>query len=844
MCDKYAHRVLNSLDIVDPSHIVDASSWFKEFFLHVDEWSKLEPLALLLRKIEMGTTLCDLADSVPEHMRKMLHPKEPWASAQRYLDDNASLEELVLELLSPSEYIATIETLQHTVGGPKTFVNILDKLVDAGESEPDTYIYFQCLQSLQDLCSRFHILPCCVDLDGVVDKEGESYTSGGSLAADIYKGKHGNREVSVKVMRSYDDVENRQMQEIFYREAVTWKHLKHDNIVPFSGVTTVQLYNTVDSQGAPSQCMISDWMGLGNIREYLQHSPDANRLKLIIDCIEGLQYLHKMGLVHGDLKGVNILINYNSSACLYDFTQTSLWSYRPKTKPLLPTNSAASVWWMAPELLNDSGSIACSSTDIFSLAMLMLEVFTGKRPFAGQYVAVLEYVVSVYQSHVVPERYPGGCDIGINDRIWTLMTRCWERQPSCRPRLPEILSLVQDEDNSGQSVTPETQSRCASRSSSRISSMPSHDSEKSDTSMSTVDIDQLYQSLLRIDQHRRIRSLQFHQLQTQCACAERLPSEYTILDGLQRESDSPVAKGGFAWQYHGRYRGREVAIKVLARATSGHESEAVRKSFVREGLIWKQLDHPNIVGFIGVSDTAKLGIRTLHGRPCLCLVSDWMPSGNLVEYLKKNPGADRVGLLVQAGMGLNYLHSLGIAHGDLKGVNILIDSEGHAKLGDFGLTRDAYDPNMDVLSHVLSDITMAGTWRWMAPEMLWPHHFRLQRSACTTKSDIYAFGMVMYEVFSGQIPFQESQDTTVILKVYRQERPSRPGGESTEALTDFMWNVIEMCWQQEPEKRPSIHAVLDALEKAGKEYVVSPSRQATIKGRRRRQNRAPLDNGT
>ncbi|KZT24197.1 kinase-like protein [Neolentinus lepideus HHB14362 ss-1] len=91
---------------------------------------------------------------------------------------------------------------------------------------------------------------------------------------------------------------------------------------------------------------------------------------------------------------------------------------------------------------------------------------------------------------------------------------------------------------------------------------------------------------------------------------------------------------------------------------------------------------------------------------------------NVLEYLGEYPNANRLKLIMDCIEGLRYLHSMGLMHGDLRGVNTLVDREGHAELGDFGLTRTAYDSNLLILSHVLSETSIVGTWRWMAPGIL------------------------------------------------------------------------------------------------------------------------------
>ena len=171
--------------------------------------------------------------------------------------------------------------------------------------------------------------------------------------------------------------------------------------------------------------------------------------------------------------------------------------------------------------------------------------------------------------------------------------------------------------------------------------------------------------------------------------------------------------------------------------------------------MWKHLIHPNILPLLGIT------IDPLQ------LISNWMPGGDLPDYIKKNPSADQLGLvgvppivlshtyprcqLSDIAKGLCYLHSCNVIHGDLKGVrgcsefcftavltpsqpNILVDNSGHGRIADFGLAT--VTRNMD--SFQSASCPNAHTERWAVPEVLneGPH---------SQQADIFSFAMVMIE---------------------------------------------------------------------------------------------------
>ena len=134
--------------------------------------------------------------------------------------------------------------------------------------------------------------------------------------------------------------------------------------------------------------------------------------------------------------------------------------------------------------------------------------------------------------------------------------------------------------------------------------------------------------------------------------------------------------------------------------------------------------------------------------------------------------------------------------------NILIDKNGHALLGDFGLT---FDPESLIDEGPPPN---AGTTRWMSPELLLPEEFGFSESQPTKQSDCYALGMVVLEVLSGGPPFARVRDFVVMRKVIGGERPERPEGVF---FTDRLWRTLQQCWSPRPKSRPTARAILDCL---------------------------------
>ncbi|KXN86652.1 Receptor-interacting serine/threonine-protein kinase 1 [Leucoagaricus sp. SymC.cos] len=232
-------------------------------------------------------------------------------------------------------------------------------------------------------------------------------------------------------------------------------------------------------------------------------------------------------------------------------------------------------------------------------------------------------------------------------------------------------------------------------------------------------------------------------------------------------------------------------------------------AFSREAMLWAHLSHPNILPFYRIF---RLG--DLHGR--LALAPPWMAKGNLRNYLKDEPDADRILLLEDIVNGLQYLHDNQVVHGDLSGDNILITPSGRACLADFGLSNVVLTRlgNWYLKSTFLH---VGGAVGWMAPELL------LQDNAKPTiQGDIYALAMVFHEAFGGKMPFYEAATpAAIILRAIAGRRPTPPVNDSIAytllGLSQEIWDVMDKGWSSDPGARPPLQEFLRVL--SGSERV-------------------------
>ena len=128
-----------------------------------------------------------------------------------------------------------------------------------------------------------------------------------------------------------------------------------------------------------------------------------------------------------------------------------------------------------------------------------------------------------------------------------------------------------------------------------------------------------------------------------------------------------------------------------------------------------------------------------------CIITEYLSNGSLMAYLhklehKSLPLQKLIAIALDIARGMEYIHSQGLIHRDLKPENILINQDFHMKIADFGIAcEEAY-------CDLLTDDP--GTYRWMAPEMI-------KRKSYVRKVDVYSFGLILWEMVSGTIPYEE-----------------------------------------------------------------------------------------
>ncbi|KAG6824283.1 hypothetical protein H0H92_007345 [Tricholoma furcatifolium] len=299
-----------------------------------------------------------------------------------------------------------------------------------------TSIHRHLIAATQRLAGASGLYPTCYELDGVTDT-GIYQCSGGF--ADVFKADFRGQAVCLKTIRLNSRTDSEHFLKVFSKEAILWGQLHHPNVLPFYGI-----YRIKDRIS-----FVAPWMENGDISKFLKQNQSSNRVLLSIDVAQGLEFLHKNHIVHGDLKGGNILVNESGRACVADFGLSSV-----SDREILAWTSYSSVAsrggtvrWQAPELFNLDGEEEVHNTkasDIYAWAFVAYEIFTGEVPFAHLFrdATIVNRVLAGERPARPANPSLSWSAWGLTEDIWKLMETCWNSDPAQRPNVSVVIERL------------------------------------------------------------------------------------------------------------------------------------------------------------------------------------------------------------------------------------------------------------------------------------------------------------------------------------------------------------------------------------------------------------------
>ncbi|XP_008784812.2 uncharacterized protein LOC103703666 isoform X1 [Phoenix dactylifera] len=270
-----------------------------------------------------------------------------------------------------------------------------------------------------------------------------------------------------------------------------------------------------------------------------------------------------------------------------------------------------------------------------------------------------------------------------------------------------------------------------------------------------------------------------------------------IIKNSDLEELRELGSGTFGTVYHGKWRGSDVAIKrINDRCFAGKpsEEERMRADFWNEAHKLADLHHPNVLAFYGVVLDGPGG--------SVATVTEYMVNGSLRQALQGNDRTldrrKRLLIAMDVAFGMEYLHGKNIVHFDLKSDNLLVNLRDPerpiCKVGDLGLSK--------VKCRTLISGGVRGTLPWMAPELL-----NGSSSCVSEKVDVFSFGIVMWELLTGEEPYADLHYGAIIGGIVSNTlRPPVP------ETCDPEWRkLMEQCWSAEPSERLTFTEIANRL---------------------------------
>ena len=240
-----------------------------------------------------------------------------------------------------------------------------------------------------------------------------------------------------------------------------------------------------------------------------------------------------------------------------------------------------------------------------------------------------------------------------------------------------------------------------------------------------------------------------------------------------------IGSGGMSVVYKAKCHtlDRLVAIKVLKEEFASDENFVSK--FKMEAQAAARLSHPNIVNVYDVVDEGNLHY----------IVMELIEGITLKSYIEKKgflENKEAIGIAIQVAQGIAAAHEQHIIHRDIKPQNIIISRDGNVKVADFGIARAVSSQTMNA--------TAVGSVHYISPE-------QARGGYCDERSDIYSFGITMYEMVTGRVPFEG--DNTVAVALAHLETPITPPSQLNPVVSSGLEQIILKCTQKKPDRRYS-----------------------------------------
>ncbi|KAJ3411986.1 hypothetical protein HDV05_001415 [Chytridiales sp. JEL 0842] len=522
-----------------------------------------------------------------------------------------------------------------------------------------------------------------------------------------------------------------------------------------------------------------------------------------------------------DLKSLNLLIAEDWTCKIADF------GISKEQKVKAPGSDSeksmgGTVQWMPPELMQGDLRLR-TKIDVFAFGVIMWEVATRCKPWQGCGTMHVCDAVIAGQRPQIPQ-------LTWTNHYKNLVADCWHQEPDERPEFSVICKILKK--NMFTKRTPgrkptysnknallrDTRSYVQTEYQKQYTGKLDWKAMKQSPGIIVVENCKLLYRFVVRDQNQIMPDGERLGEALECKIDSTKDLDETVLKGVQQFMETVASKetkaqvsneelvviqklgqGRESEVFKSKWMGIDVAVKYFRfQGGDGEEPEDdPLKSFANEAALLMSMKHPNIISFIGFGSNP----------PNHFMIMEFMNKGSLFDILGNTnvllDAARKKSILLDCAKGMAFLHGCRpkVIHSDLKSLNLLVDDKWCVKVADFGIARELREEKKGEGEE--DEESQGGTLQWMPPEVM------LGSSELTTKVDIFAFGVIMWEVATRKRPWKNVPASVICQSVVAGQRPAIPPSSWSKQFTQ----LVENSWHQEPHVRPEFSKIVKTLEK-------------------------------
>ncbi|KAJ5067456.1 palmitoyltransferase [Anaeramoeba ignava] len=537
----------------------------------------------------------------------------------------------------------------------------------------------------------------------------EPFATGGT--AQMFKAKWKGKDVAIKRLMFLNDPKKNQQ---FENEIKLGMKLDHPHIIKTYGKTQMDTVLGI----------IMEYAEQGDLSKKIPNLKYEEQIEYSLQIIEGIEVLHSNLIIHRDLKPENILIS-NNQAKITDFGISKV-----REHTLQVTSAIVSLGYSAPEMF-EQGKKYDNSCDIFSLSMILYEIFSKKKAFENIKPVMIPLKLIQGERPEFPNNFP--------KELSELIKKGWSSNPKERCSLNEFTECLNMMKN--RKICPICFKNYSNERKPMIICQESHN-------ICVHCVKTLNSCPFCKSSFNHFKPIVNESLLSFIKSIQKNTNEQIIpfipISELEIKSE-PFATGGTAQMFKAKWKGKDVAIKRLMFLNDPKKNQQIEN----EIKLSMKLSHPHIIKMYGKTEMDnKMGI-----------IMEYAEQGDLSKKIPNLKYEEQIEYSLQIIEGIDYLHSNLIIHRDLKPENILI-SNNQTKITDFGISK--------VRKHTLQVTSAIISLHYSAPEMF------EQGKKYDNSCDIFSLSMILYEIFSKKKPFENENFAMISLKLIQGERPEFP----------------------------------------------------------------------